>query len=100
MRQADNSLGADDELREVPRHCNHTVLWLSDDIHNACARRFHAKSGLMDHDQCTAPIAVFPNHKLMKANGATRSFLGEAWKRHYFVSQWLTRKSSSTSTGL
>ena len=58
MRQADNSLGADDELRKVPRHCDYFVLRLSDDIHNACARRFHAKSGLMDHDQRTAPIAV------------------------------------------
>ena len=26
----------------------------------------------------------------MEAIDATRSFLGEAWKRHFFVSQWLT----------
>ena len=100
MRQADNSLGADDEFREIPRYCDHFVLRLSDDIHDACARRLHAKSGLMDHDQRTAPIAVLANPMLMKANGATRSFLGEAWKIHCVVSQWLTGKSSSTSTGL
>lgn len=40
--QADSIPGVDHGLREVPGHSNHFVLWLSNDLHHACARRLHA----------------------------------------------------------